>query len=872
MAVDNTTLWNAWVTRRDEAAFETLVRPELSATYNLARRMGLPDADAHDVVQEALSELAQTRTRKPGEVGVGAWLMRTVRMRSLMTQRGERRRKRRERRKAEATRGATTDAAAFDVEEEVERALGLLSDDDRQILELRFIYDLDYREISYVLGVSENACRIRVHRASERMRKRIGNKAPTLLAALPLAALPDAANVIAVAAQSAAGANAAGTLLGGALMSTGIKMAASAAAAALLTAGAFVAFDKQPEPVAPDGTIAAAEDDGGARSGTAAKPDALTSVAPALKTREGFGGNGVIRGRVTLADGTGVGGVVLVGMPRDPSRHAGRAGVAPPAPDLDDEIRRAAVAAHRRVTGTRRATTTADGYYKLAGLGAAQHRVTAFAKGHDIRPAPGQNAYTAEPGATVDFTATLATRVRVHVTGIDRALKGQLGVVRSRTKEGLLRSGASWWSPEQPLVKLEPGTWWVQAVQGNDRELASEPQQITLVAGQDLPPLHLELKGRPGLRGTVVFRDGLTAKYVHVHAMALGAAEVPATWEPGTSQGVLTAHYDRTKRRFAFAEIQPGRYLVGVTLASSVTLGLTAVEVVDRMVDQEIEVILTDTSKYVVVHVLGPDGSPLPADQLDISASFRGDTMGIAGGGHALRRKDGAWLVAQNPKVPAPIDADGKKVKGEWGLRIIQRGVGTKHVTYDPTSPEALRVKFSEPATLAVTLSGLGRSPLTGAASLFLVGGLSETRLSYGGATATRAGNTFTFTNVQAGTHWVALAHRDPKIASVGLRTTVVDMRRVEVREGANALTWSVPSLHELRVDPPAGATWMTFRLVRLDAAGNWLKQQAGATTERGAAVFKYLPAGRYELRGRIGDKEKRVPVQIPGDKVIRLD
>jgi RNA polymerase sigma-70 factor (ECF subfamily) len=240
-------LWTAWTTRRDERAFETLVREEVPAICDAARRWGIPREDAEDVVQEALAALARETSDRPGRVGVGAWLMRTVRFRALNRRRANLRRARRER-SAAAPAPAEPSGAATDVRHEVERALAHAAEEDREVLLLRFVYDLEYREVAYVLGISENACRIRVHRAAGRLRERLGPKGLAMLAAIPLPDVAATAPWIAAATQTAAGAGWAAA--GGLLVGTASKMAVAAATAAALTAAGFVAFDRAraPEP------------------------------------------------------------------------------------------------------------------------------------------------------------------------------------------------------------------------------------------------------------------------------------------------------------------------------------------------------------------------------------------------------------------------------------------------------------------------------------------------------------------------------------------------------------------------------------------------------------------------------------------------
>ena len=88
--MDKAKLWTAWCSRRDGAAFEVLVRPELRYAHDLARRLGHASADAEDLVQEALLDLARESTARPVEVGLRAWLGRTVQLKSKMRRRENR--------------------------------------------------------------------------------------------------------------------------------------------------------------------------------------------------------------------------------------------------------------------------------------------------------------------------------------------------------------------------------------------------------------------------------------------------------------------------------------------------------------------------------------------------------------------------------------------------------------------------------------------------------------------------------------------------------------------------------------------------------------------------------------------------------------
>jgi hypothetical protein len=190
--------------------------------------------------------------------------------------------------------------------DEVERALGRLDPDARLAVELRYLYDLDYREIAHILRKSEIACRIRVHRAIARLRRELGGLAPAMIAALPL--LGGAADARAELARNAAAT--AGTVLGGGLlMATKLKIAAVAvlALAVLLLWNATREDPEAPSRSSPerrDVAEAPGEEEraaaeilaqGASREGASGAED---ETEPPLSP-----GNGCVRGLIRFEDG-----------------------------------------------------------------------------------------------------------------------------------------------------------------------------------------------------------------------------------------------------------------------------------------------------------------------------------------------------------------------------------------------------------------------------------------------------------------------------------------------------------------------------------------------------------------------------------------
>ena len=53
----------------------------------------------------------------------------------------------------------------------MQKALDLLGEADREVLILRYLEDMPFAEVATVLGITENAAKVRHFRALDRMRK-----------------------------------------------------------------------------------------------------------------------------------------------------------------------------------------------------------------------------------------------------------------------------------------------------------------------------------------------------------------------------------------------------------------------------------------------------------------------------------------------------------------------------------------------------------------------------------------------------------------------------------------------------------------------------------------------------------------------------
>ncbi len=328
MSPAETSLWRSWRERRDGRAFEALVTPHVGFATAFAQRLGCRGADVDDVVQRALVSLATDARDKAATVGVRAWLGRSVLQEVRMAGRAAARRTRHERDAAQSTmRDDARPVDPLEVRDDVAHALAALDPDDRHLVELRFLHDLEYREVAFVTGRSALACRLRVHRALGALRRTLGKAAPLLVASIALPALAPSAHAMVpkALAASGAGAGAAGWIGGGLVMGTSGKLAVAMGLALLLGGGAWWVLAQRPGGDAdgttnpPEGREARADPPEGpaalAAAGRASRPgaappapgtaDVPTTAGTAVPLDAPISkGNGSVAGTIRFDDGT----------------------------------------------------------------------------------------------------------------------------------------------------------------------------------------------------------------------------------------------------------------------------------------------------------------------------------------------------------------------------------------------------------------------------------------------------------------------------------------------------------------------------------------------------------------------------------------
>jgi RNA polymerase sigma factor (sigma-70 family) len=235
-------LLRQYVDHGSEAAFAALVERHLRQVYATCLRDVRHPQLAEDVAQAVFLILARKARTIRTDASLAGWLFSTARFVSKNALKQEAWRAARERKAAEM-QATSTDADAWrEIDPVLNDALASLRAPEREVVLMRFFHELSFGETGEALGISEDAAKMRVGRAVEKLRRymaKAGVAVPTvgfagLLAENAATAVPTVSVASVTAGTVAAGVGGAGvaTIMEGAVKAmwiTKVKVAAMAA-------------------------------------------------------------------------------------------------------------------------------------------------------------------------------------------------------------------------------------------------------------------------------------------------------------------------------------------------------------------------------------------------------------------------------------------------------------------------------------------------------------------------------------------------------------------------------------------------------------------------------------------------------------------
>ena len=190
---DDAELLRRYASDRAEDAFAELVRRYLDLVYSAAlRQVGGNPASAADVAQTVFTELARHAGRLARHPALTGWLYTTTHRMAARHVRGEVRRQRREQeahvtQKLQRDTGPELDWARL--RPVLDDAMHDLGETDRTAVLLRHFEQRPLAEVGSKLGLSENAARMRVDRALDKLRAKLAKRGVTSTASALAVAL-----------------------------------------------------------------------------------------------------------------------------------------------------------------------------------------------------------------------------------------------------------------------------------------------------------------------------------------------------------------------------------------------------------------------------------------------------------------------------------------------------------------------------------------------------------------------------------------------------------------------------------------------------------------------------------------------------------
>jgi RNA polymerase sigma factor (sigma-70 family) len=230
---DDSELLHRYVAEGAEDAFAELVRRHLNLVYSAALRQVNGDAHlAADIAQQVFADLARKAAVLTNHRLLAGWLFTSTRFAAAKAVRGEQRRRAREQKAQMMQEFSSDPAAALDwdrVRPVLDEVIDELGDSDREAILMRFFAGRDYAGVGAKLNLNDNAARMRVERALDKLRALLERRGVTSTSAALAAAMASQAVLAAPAGLVA-------TVTGAALAGAGAGAGVAASTVVFMSA------------------------------------------------------------------------------------------------------------------------------------------------------------------------------------------------------------------------------------------------------------------------------------------------------------------------------------------------------------------------------------------------------------------------------------------------------------------------------------------------------------------------------------------------------------------------------------------------------------------------------------------------------------
>jgi uncharacterized protein (TIGR03435 family) len=183
--LDDIALLKEYAESGSEAAFTALVERHVNLVYSAALRSVGNAHAAQEIAQAVFIILARKAKSLGGKTVLSGWLYQTARLTAANYSRTEIRRQHREQEAyMQSILNEPESEAWRQIAPLLDDAMGRLGEKDRDAIVLRFFENKNLREVGLALGASEDAAKMRVNRALEKLRKIFTKRGVTHSAAI----------------------------------------------------------------------------------------------------------------------------------------------------------------------------------------------------------------------------------------------------------------------------------------------------------------------------------------------------------------------------------------------------------------------------------------------------------------------------------------------------------------------------------------------------------------------------------------------------------------------------------------------------------------------------------------------------------------
>ena len=172
-----------YASNNSQEAFATLISRHVHVVYSIALRQVRDTHVAEEITQSVFILLASKARSLSSETILSGWLCRTARYVSANTLKAQRRRQLREQEsqmQADLNEGDSSQWAQ--IAPLLDEALSYLGQNDHDAIVLRFFHGKELKEVGVTMGLTEDAARMRVNRALQKLRQFFAKKGVTLSA------------------------------------------------------------------------------------------------------------------------------------------------------------------------------------------------------------------------------------------------------------------------------------------------------------------------------------------------------------------------------------------------------------------------------------------------------------------------------------------------------------------------------------------------------------------------------------------------------------------------------------------------------------------------------------------------------------------